>query len=78
MNAIEVVRRYFEAWNRHDADAVVAAFAEGGTYTNPITGPGITGDAIARFAKGLYAAFPDASWELLSIGDIGGGLVLQL
>ncbi|MBW0000308.1 MAG: nuclear transport factor 2 family protein [Verrucomicrobia bacterium] len=48
MNAIGVVQRYFEAWNRHEADAVVAAFAEGGTYTNPITGPGILGDPIAR------------------------------
>jgi ketosteroid isomerase-like protein len=32
MNAIEVVKRYIDAWNRHDADAIVALFVEGGTY----------------------------------------------
>jgi hypothetical protein len=35
MNATEVAQRYLNAWNRHDADAIVAAFAEGGTYHNP-------------------------------------------
>jgi steroid delta-isomerase-like uncharacterized protein len=75
MNAIEVVKRYFDAWNRHDADAIVALFAEGGTYSNPIAGQGLTGQAIARFAKGLFTAFPDASFEIVSIGDTGEGLV---
>ena len=28
MNAIEVVKRYAEAWDRHDADAIVALFVE--------------------------------------------------
>ena len=76
MNAIEVVKRYFDTWNRHDADAIVALFAEGGTYSNPHCGPGsLTGQAIAGFAKGVFTAFPDASFEIVSIGDTGGGLV---
>ena len=75
MNAIEVVKRYFDTWNRHDADAIVALFAVGGTYSNPIAGQGLTGQAIAGFAKGLFTAFPDASFEIVSIGDTGGGLV---
>jgi steroid delta-isomerase-like uncharacterized protein len=76
MNAIEVVKRHFDAWNRHDADAIVALFAEGGTYSNPHCGPGsLTGQAIAGFAKGVFTAFPDASFEIVSIGDTGGGLV---
>src|SRR6201981_4278826 len=75
MNAIEVVKRYFDAWNRHDADAIAALFAEGGTYSNPIAGQGLTGQAIAGFAKGLFTAFPDASFEIVSIGDTGGGFV---
>jgi hypothetical protein len=29
MNAIEVVRRYNQAWNGRDAEALVALFAEG-------------------------------------------------
>jgi hypothetical protein len=75
VNAIEVAQRHFDAWNRHDADAIVADFAEGGTYNNPIAGQGLTGAAIGSFAKGLFAAYPDASFELISIGDTGRGLV---
>jgi steroid delta-isomerase-like uncharacterized protein len=75
MNAIEVVKRYAEAWHRHDADAIVALFVEGGTYSNPDVGQGLTGQAIADFAKVLFAAFPDMSLEIVSIGDTGGGLV---
>ena len=75
MNAIEVVKRYIDAWNRHDADAIVALFTEGGTYSNPMAGQGLTGQAIAGFAKGVFAAYPDVSFEIVSIGDTGGGLV---
>ena len=75
MNAIEVVKRYCEAWNRHDADAIVALFVEGGTYTNPVAGQDLTGQAIAAFAKGVFTAFPDVSFEIVSIGDTGGGWV---
>jgi steroid delta-isomerase-like uncharacterized protein len=75
MNAIEVVKRYIDAWNLHDADAIVALFVEGGTYSNPMAGQGLTGQAIASFAKGVFAAYPDVSFEIVSIGDTGGGLV---
>jgi steroid delta-isomerase-like uncharacterized protein len=75
MNAIEVVKRYSDAWNRHDADAIVALFVEGGTYSNPVAGQGLTGEAIASFAKWVFAAYPDMFFEIVSIGDTGGGLV---
>jgi SnoaL-like domain len=69
------LRRYVDAWNRHDADAIVALFVEGGTYSNPVAGQGLTGQAIASFAKGVFTAYPDVSFEIVSIGDTGGGLV---
>jgi steroid delta-isomerase-like uncharacterized protein len=75
MNAIAAVKRYVDAWNRHDADAIVGLFAEGGTYSNPMAGQGLTGQAIASFAKGLFTVYPDASFEIVSIGDTGEGLV---
>ena len=75
MNAIEIAKRYVEAWNRHDADAIVALFVEGGTYSNPVAGQGLTGQAIADFAKGVFTTFPDVSFEIVSVGDTGGGLV---
>jgi steroid delta-isomerase-like uncharacterized protein len=75
MNAIEVVQRANKAWNAHDADAVAAAYAEGATYSNPRAGQGLTGTAIVNYAKAVWAAYPDASVELVTSGDTGGDLV---
>src|ERR1700736_5980857 len=77
MNAIEVAQNNFNSWNRHDADAIVAAYAKGGTYRTPRMGHDLTGQAIGDFAKSVWAAFPDASLEMISIGDTGGGLVAR-
>ena len=74
MNAVEVAQNNFNSWNRHDADAIVAAYAEGGTYRTPRIGHPLTGQAIGDFAKSVWVAFPDASLEIISIGDTGGGL----
>ena len=38
-------------------------------------GHDLTGQAIGDFAKSVWKAFPDASLEVISIGDTGGGLV---
>jgi steroid delta-isomerase-like uncharacterized protein len=75
MNAVEVVRNNFNSWNRHDADAIVAAFAEGGVYITPSVPEPLTGAAIGDFAKVVWTIFPDFSLDLISIGDAGGGLV---
>jgi steroid delta-isomerase-like uncharacterized protein len=75
MNATEVAQSNFNSWNRHDADSIVAAYAKGGTYRTPRMGQVLTGSEIGDFAKMVWKAFPDASLELVSIGDTGGGLV---
>ena len=75
MNALEVSQRSTDAWNRHDADALVAVYAEGGTYHNPRLDHALTGQAIGDFAKSVWAAYPDMSLEIISRGDTGGGLV---
>jgi steroid delta-isomerase-like uncharacterized protein len=75
MNALEVYQRYMDAWNRHDADAIIALFAEGGTYHNPRLDHPLTGKAIGDFAKSVWTAYPDTSFEIVSCGDTGGGLV---
>ena len=75
MNAIEVVQRANKAWNGHDADAVAAAYAEGATYSNPRARQGLTGKAIANYAKAVWAAYPNASVELITASDAGAGLV---
>ena len=75
MNAVEVAQNNFNSWNRHDADAINAAYVKGGTYRTPRKGQDLTGQAIGDFAKSVWKAFPDASLEVISIGDTGGGLV---
>ncbi len=40
MDAIEVARNYFDAWNSRDHSAIVATFAEGGKYMDPAYGGG--------------------------------------
>jgi len=59
MNALEVAQCSIDAWNRHDADALVAQYAEGGT--TPRMDHPLTGQAIADFAKSVWTAFPDMS-----------------
>ena len=73
MNAMQVAERYFDAWNRRDADAIVASFASGGTYSDPSAGENLQGEAIAAYAKGLWSAFPDLSFETVSVADDGAG-----
>jgi nuclear transport factor 2 (NTF2) superfamily protein len=58
MKSTEVARRYHEAWNGRDADALVAAFAKDGTFCNPDTYPGVSAEALAVYVTGLWAAFP--------------------
>jgi steroid delta-isomerase-like uncharacterized protein len=65
---------YFQAWNTRDPDAVVAAFAEGGTYTDPtVSGPPLSGSALADHVRALFVAFPDLSFEVLSAQAVDGG-----
>ena len=75
MNAIEVAQNHFNSWNRHDAGAFVAAYAEGGIHHTPRADHDLTGQAIGELIKSVWTAFPDGSLELISIGDTGGGLV---
>jgi steroid delta-isomerase-like uncharacterized protein len=75
MKATEVTQRYHDTWNGRDADALVAVFTKDGTYCSPDTDPGISGQALADFVKGVWTAFPDFAIELLNAGEIKPGLV---
>src|SRR5687768_88538 len=75
MQPIDVAQQYFDAWQRHDGAGIVATFAEGGTYSDPATGHPLSGPAIAGYAGNLWAAFPDLSFELLSVAPAGEGTI---
>src|SRR5690242_18469456 len=74
-NPAQIAQRYFDAWNHHDADAIIATFVEGGTYADPATPGPLMGAAIGAYARGLWDAFPDLSFDLLSVAENASGLV---
>lgn len=75
MTSLDIARQYLDAWNAHDAEAIGNTFAPGGTYSDPTT-PEISGDAIAANARRLWSAFPDLSFEIVSLAESGAGRVL--
>ena len=66
MNAQEVIEAYFAAWDAHDPRAVIALYADDGTYEDPATEGPLSGKAIGDYAQGLFTAFPDLKLELIS------------
>jgi steroid delta-isomerase-like uncharacterized protein len=75
MNAVEVSERAIEAWNSHDADALIAQYAEDATYHTPRFDHPLKGQAIGDFLKSVLSAYPDVRFDVISRGDIGGGLI---
>lgn len=75
MTPLEAARRYLDGWNAHDPDAIVRTFAAGGSYIDPTT-TGIPGVAIGDYAAGLWSAFPDLSFEVVTMAEAGAGRVV--
>jgi len=75
MTCLETAQQYLDAWNTHDADALLKTFAPGGTYQDPSTGQ-ITGKTIAYYAKAMWRAFPDLSFETVSMEEAGPNRVV--
>lgn len=75
MTHVDIAKQYLDAWNAHDADAIVKTFAADGTYCDPSTGE-ISGEAIGANAKRLWSAFPDLSFEIASLAEAGAGRVV--
>jgi steroid delta-isomerase-like uncharacterized protein len=75
MEALELATRYFDAWNRRDPEAIAAALAPDGTYSDPNVPAGLGPEATAEYAGGLFAAFSDLAFELTSAAECGQGTV---
>lgn len=75
MNApLEVVQRYFDAWNSRNGPAIVEVFAIRGSYEDP---NGVyVGQDIADYAAELWSAFPDLEFEILSLTESGDHTVM--
>ena len=77
MQPTEVARQYIEAWNSRSPMTITGMFVDGGTYTDPVTGGPLTGSAIGNFAGGLFDAFPDLSFDIVSNAETASGVVLE-
>lgn len=75
MNPLDVAQQYFDAWNAHDPQAVLATMASDGTYLDPTTKGPLSGQAFAGYMGGLFAAFPDVTFEVKSKGLAASDLV---
>lgn len=62
-----IMQHYIDAWNAHDAEAIVALFAPEGSYCDPTTPRALRGQAIAAYANELWRAFPDLTFEVRAI-----------
>lgn len=66
MSWSDVIRywdRYSEGWEEHDPDAVMAAFAPGGSVTDPTLNEPRTAEEIGSWVEETIAGFPDVSYE---------------
>jgi predicted ester cyclase len=75
MSHLDVICFYIASWNGRDAEALVDAFTRDGKFCNPHTHPGIGGEALVEYVKGVWTAFPDFHIDLLNCGEIEPGLV---
>ncbi len=60
-----IIDTYFDAFNKHDPEAVAALFARGGTYIDSAVSGGVKGRALKDYLWEHYAAFPDARYRLV-------------
>lgn len=74
MTHVEIARKYFEAWNKRDAQAIISLFTETGTYEDPAVGL-IDIQNIDAYTKKLWEAFPDLSFSIPSLNEIGADKV---
>ena len=75
MTSLDTARQYLDAWNAHDADAIVRTFAAGGTYRDPTT-DALSGDAIGANARRLWSAFPDLAFDVANVAEVGASRVM--
>ena len=77
MIATDVVHRYFDAWNRHDPQGVLATFADAGTYEDPTTGGPLRGEAIVQMTDQFFKRMPDVSFEVVTESLTPDGVAAQ-
>ncbi|UCD16771.1 MAG: ester cyclase [Candidatus Zixiibacteriota bacterium] len=76
MNLVETVKKYHEAWNSHNPDAVSGFFIENATYSDPSAGKVVKSSALAEYAKTMFTAFPDLTFTVTAVSQIGNSKIV--
>lgn len=71
----DAVKAYFDAWDSHNTDAILNTLTPDGTYSDPVGGENLSGQAFANYANSLFTAFPDLKLELISNTVASNGMV---
>jgi steroid delta-isomerase-like uncharacterized protein len=71
LDTTDVARRYFDAWNARDPEAVAAAFSPGGVYRDPGVPGGLDPAATGAYAAGLWGTFPDLAFAVDDVAAAG-------
>jgi steroid delta-isomerase-like uncharacterized protein len=74
---MDLIDRYFAAWNDHDPEAIVACFTKEGSFEDPTTGGPITGSSISQTASDLFTGFPDVSFDDIRVERGQGSAAAQ-
>jgi steroid delta-isomerase-like uncharacterized protein len=77
MQRMDIVQKYFDAWNAHDPAAILACFVPGGTYSDPVGGKGLMGKALADYSSAIFTAFPDVRFAITSVVAQGQKVVVE-
>jgi SnoaL-like domain len=54
-----ILENFYDAWNRHDAPAIVASFTESGGFADPLTGVDLAGDKLAVHLQNVLGVIRD-------------------
>ena len=55
----QIIQGFCQAWVDQDPNRVAGWFTQQGTYSDPLAGDGLEREAIRRYARKLWEAFPD-------------------
>lgn len=79
MSAADVIHRWADALNRHDAAGFAGLYAPDATVHDPLYAEPLEGrDAIRRDIEATFAAFPDLSLEVRSVVADGDTLAFEV
>lgn len=67
-------KKHLDAWNRHDAEAVVRQIGDG-SFEDPLSEGSLTGSALREHVDMLMSVFPDLRFDLTAPVTVGANTV---